>query len=83
MTQYFPAYRAKGFPKLRRRLSRQEFDGGDGDPGALSAVRGMDARDGMQLAIIYQRLALRHMGKILFGIWVRADYPMGCGAESF
>jgi putative pyruvate formate lyase activating enzyme len=26
MTQYFPAYRAKGFPKLRRRLSRQEFD---------------------------------------------------------
>jgi len=25
MTQYFPAYRAKGFPKLRRRLSRQEF----------------------------------------------------------
>jgi len=26
MTQYFPAYRAKGFPKLRRRLSRREFD---------------------------------------------------------
>jgi putative pyruvate formate lyase activating enzyme len=26
MTQYFPAYRAKGFPKLRRRLSRQEFE---------------------------------------------------------
>ena len=26
MTQYFPAYRAKGFPKIRRRLSRQEFE---------------------------------------------------------
>jgi putative pyruvate formate lyase activating enzyme len=26
MTQYFPAYRAKGFPKLSRRLSRREFE---------------------------------------------------------
>jgi putative pyruvate formate lyase activating enzyme len=26
MTQYFPAYRAKGFPELRRRLYRREFE---------------------------------------------------------